>query len=127
MAAAAEQGGGPSAAAVPPPPSAAGGAGALAEAASRGDKKRIIKCVAALKGHTDSVNAVALSPDGSRLYSGTGDNTVIVWDVRSGERLHTLKGHPRDLERERPRRLLRVDRRTGPTSESQVKRWIWRP
>ena len=38
-------------------------------------------------------NAVALSPDGSRLYSGSIDNTVIVWDVRSGERLHTLKGH----------------------------------
>ena len=98
MAAAAEQGGGPSAAAVPPPPSAAGGAGALAEAASRGDKKRIIKCVAALKGHTNDVTAVALSPDGSRLYSGSWDKTVIVWDARTGERLHTLKGHTGSVE-----------------------------
>lgn len=29
------------------------------------------------------------------LLSGSADATIIVWDVESGERLHTLKGHAR--------------------------------
>jgi WD40 repeat protein len=31
-----------------------------------------------LKGHTDNVNAVAITPDGARIVSGGLDNTVRV-------------------------------------------------
>ena len=31
-------------------------------------------------GHRDVVNSVAWSPDGSRLASGSADNTMRVWD-----------------------------------------------
>jgi len=31
------------------------------------------------------------------LVSGSADATIIVWDVASGERLHTLKGHARGV------------------------------
>jgi WD40 repeat protein len=36
---------------------------------------------------------VSLSPDGTRLASGSWDNTVKVWDVRSGAELLNLHGH----------------------------------
>jgi eukaryotic-like serine/threonine-protein kinase len=39
--------------------------------------------VAELRGHTDYVHAVAWSPDGTRLVSGSGDFTVHVWDSLS--------------------------------------------
>ena len=41
--------------------------------------------VAELHGHTDFVHAVAWSPDGTRLVSGSGDLTVRVWDSLSIE------------------------------------------
>jgi WD40 repeat protein len=47
----------------------------------------------ATSGHAGSVLAVAYSPDGTTLASGSGDQTVRIWDVRSGTNLHTLTGH----------------------------------
>ena len=41
------------------------------------------KLVALLKGHADVVYGLAFSPDGSRLISGSGDNTAILWDTGS--------------------------------------------
>ncbi len=41
------------------------------------------KLVALLKGHTNAVQGLAFSPDGSRLISGSGDRKVIVWDTGS--------------------------------------------
>ena len=39
--------------------------------------------MALLKGHTSVVYGLAFSPDGSRLISGSGDSTAILWDTGS--------------------------------------------
>lgn len=44
-------------------------------------------------GHSSDVFAVLFSPDGGRLYSGSRDQSVRVWDVASGRWLATLEGH----------------------------------
>jgi WD40 repeat protein len=47
----------------------------------------------ALHGHTAWVTSVAIRADGAMLASGSGDQTVRVWNLRTGELLHTLYGH----------------------------------
>ncbi len=51
-------------------------------------------------GHASQVNAVAWSPDGKRLASGSGDpevssgdNTVRIWDATTGRNIVTYRGH----------------------------------
>ena len=46
-----------------------------------------------LKGHTGSVEAVAISADGSTLLSGAADWTLRVWDIGTGRTVKTLTGH----------------------------------
>ncbi|WP_437581085.1 TIR domain-containing protein [Sorangium sp. So ce887] len=46
-----------------------------------------------LHGHSDSVNACAISPDGQRIVSASDDRTLKVWDLATGQLLSTLEGH----------------------------------
>ena len=38
-----------------------------------------------LEGHTGWVRAVAISTDGTKIVSGSDDNTVRVWSMETGE------------------------------------------
>ena len=38
-----------------------------------------------LEGHTDCVMSVAISVDGSKIVSGSSDNTVRIWSAETGE------------------------------------------
>ena len=42
---------------------------------------------------SSQVNCVAVFPDGRRVVSGSGDKTLKVWDIATGECVATLEGH----------------------------------
>ena len=47
-----------------------------------------------IAGHTGSIRAVAFSPDGTQVLTGSDDRTARVWDAASGKPIATLSGHP---------------------------------
>ena len=49
------------------------------------------------KGHASDVDSVAFAPDVKTLASGSGDDTIKLWDTRSGETLRTLEGHTNEV------------------------------
>lgn len=49
-------------------------------------------CVAMLRGHTDEIHALAISPDGSRFATGDREGSVRVWD---GSSLATITATPK--------------------------------
>jgi serine/threonine protein kinase len=51
------------------------------------------RLVHTVKGHSNSVYSVAISPDGQTLASGSSDNTIKVWNLATGWEIRTLKGH----------------------------------
>ncbi|KFZ24532.1 hypothetical protein V502_00989 [Pseudogymnoascus sp. VKM F-4520 (FW-2644)] len=46
-----------------------------------------------LAGHSGWVEAVAFSPDGKQIATGSGDNTIKLWDASTGSLQKTLAGH----------------------------------
>ena len=48
---------------------------------------------ALLTGHTSNVRSVAFSPDGNTLATGSWDDTVRLWDTKTGAHIRTLTGH----------------------------------
>jgi|GEM_PF-3624755 len=56
-----------------------------------------VEFVGMFKGHAKSVDALATSPDGSMLLSGSVDTTARVWDLASRQSVATLKGHTKTV------------------------------
>lgn len=48
--------------------------------------------VSVLQGHTYNVYSTEFSPDGRYILSGSGDSTIRLWDVESGECIRELPG-----------------------------------
>ncbi|XP_059649382.1 zinc finger CCCH domain-containing protein 17-like [Cornus florida] len=56
-----------------------------------GSDTNLFELAASLKGH--SGGGVSLVVGANRLYSGSMDHTVRVWDLNTLECIHTLNGH----------------------------------
>ena len=46
-----------------------------------------------LVGHKHIVSAIAITPDGKHIVSGSGDGTIKIWDFKTGNELKTITGH----------------------------------
>jgi len=60
----------------------------LSRPAAQVDQTRMV-----LKGHSAAVCGVAVTPDGKTVVSGSYDNTLKVWDLKTGQCRTTLEGH----------------------------------
>lgn len=50
-----------------------------------------------VQGQRGIVTALAFSPDGRRIVSGSSDHTLKIWDAASGEETMTLEGHANEV------------------------------
>src|SRR5882762_6673642 len=55
-------------------------------------------CTRTMDGHSSGISAVAFSPDGTYIVSGSRDNTLRLWDTVSGAHLNSLEGHSDRVE-----------------------------
>ena len=53
----------------------------------RGSDSTNVSLVATLEGHTDWIRTLRFTKDGSKLVSGSEDETVRLWDVRTGSQI----------------------------------------
>ena len=51
------------------------------------------RLIAVLRGHTDWVTGLAFSPDGTRLGTSCGDNSIRLRDLATGQEVAELRGH----------------------------------
>ncbi|SBT00563.1 ribosome assembly protein 4, putative [Plasmodium malariae] len=55
--------------------------------------KKINTCCSTLPGHTNSILCLAFSPNSLHLATGSGDNTIRLWDINTQTPIATLKDH----------------------------------
>jgi WD40 repeat protein len=51
-----------------------------------------------LQGCEATINALAFSPEGTRVAAGSTDTTALIWDVASGRLIHRLRGHTESVK-----------------------------
>ena len=56
------------------------------------------KQTGSIKGHSDTIDGLALSKDGKYLASASEDQTVKIWELATGKAVQTLKGHTGTVE-----------------------------
>jgi WD40 repeat protein len=55
------------------------------------------KKVFTFKGHKESINAAAITPDDKKVISASNDKTLILWDLDTGEKIYSFVGHSAEI------------------------------
>lgn len=55
------------------------------------------KLLTTLEGHSNEINALAITPDGKTLVSASRDKTIKFWSLPDGKLLSTLQGHTKPV------------------------------
>jgi DnaJ domain/WD domain, G-beta repeat len=56
------------------------------------------QCFAIFKGHTASVNSVAMSPDGECMASAGDDRSIKLWNLKTGKWLYSFTGISEEIQ-----------------------------
>jgi len=56
-------------------------------------KNEISRLIRTFIGHSDEVNTIAITPDGSLVLSGSRDKTLKLWEISTGKEIRTFTGH----------------------------------
>ena len=51
-----------------------------------------------LEGHEDGARSLCFNPEGTLVASAANDESVRLWDVKSGTLLHTYRGHTHEVQ-----------------------------
>ena len=82
--------------------------------------------IRAFTGHTNTVTAVAFSPDGKQIISASADATIRVWDMQSGNAERVLSHTAQVLSIAVTDDLLAASDYDFETSTSHLILWNWR-
>ncbi|CAD8118300.1 unnamed protein product [Paramecium primaurelia] len=52
---------------------------------------------AKLDGHSHCINSVYYSPDGNSLASGSDDDSILLWDVKTGQEIKSYDNNDKDI------------------------------
>jgi len=66
---------------------------AIAENVAEAKPEQVARLLRTIRGHSDSLNSVALSADGTLLATASYDRTIVVWETSSGKRRVQMTGH----------------------------------
>ncbi|RXW24196.1 hypothetical protein EST38_g1638 [Candolleomyces aberdarensis] len=69
-----------------------------AESALQGGEEYPLTPFLDIPAHQDNVKSVAFSPDGSRIVSGSDDETIRLWDAATGEAISDIRFHCSEMD-----------------------------
>ena len=65
----------------------------IAKHVGKAKPEQVARLVRTIRGHSDSLNSVALSADGTLLATASYDRTIVVWETATGKRRVEMTGH----------------------------------